>query len=78
MTVYDYGANQPLEFKKETADVISFDTKPDQEYVLCQGDGVPQVVPTVFAASPNKAPKKLGSSRMLGIGSGFEAVTERR
>jgi alpha-L-fucosidase 2 len=77
MTVYDYGANQPLEFKKETEDVISFDTKPDQEYLLCQGDGVPQVVPTVFAASPNTAPKKLGSSRILGIGRGFEAGTER-
>ena len=77
MTVYDCGAKQPLEFKKETADVISFDTKPDQEYSLRQGDGVPPVVPTVFAASPNKAPKKLGSSRMLGIGRGFEARTER-
>ena len=77
VTVYDYGANHPLEFKMETADVISFPTKQDQEYILCQGDGESRVVPAVFASSPNQAPKKLGGSRMLGIGRGLEAGTER-
>lgn len=72
VSVYDYGTKQPLEFKKETSNVISFNTKQNQEYILCQGHDLPCVTPTVFASSPNEAPKKLGP-RWLGIGKGFEA-----
>jgi N-acetyl-beta-hexosaminidase len=72
-TVYQYGGNQPLEFKNEPGDVIAFATRQNQEYILCQGNDLPRVVPTVFASSLNKAPKGLGVSRKLGIGKGFEA-----
>ena len=73
VTVYDYAASQPLEFKKEPGDVISFDTRENQEYILCQGDDLPRAIPTVFASNPNPAPKEFGGSRMLGVGKRFEA-----
>jgi alpha-L-fucosidase 2 len=62
----------PLTFRKDADDVIGFETKQGREYIVIKSGVAPVTAPTIFTASPNTAPKKLGATRMLGIGKGFE------
>jgi alpha-L-fucosidase 2 len=71
-SVYEYGISAPTESKMEAGNVIVFDTRPDQEYALCQGNTKPLAAPDiVYNSEPNKSPKKLGESRTLGLVKGL-------
>ena len=75
VTVYEYGRNGPNRSKsKKTRQrhLFCHQTR-SRVHILCQGNALPRDIPTVFASSPNKAPKVLGVSRTLGVGKGFEA-----
>ena len=70
--VYEAGANAPVPALKDGGDIISFQTAAEGEFIVCP-DGVrPLTTPTRLTATPNCAPKRLGTKRVLGIGKGFE------
>jgi alpha-L-fucosidase 2 len=70
--VNEHGTSELMHFRTEPGDVIAVDTLPDREYVVCRSDAQPLTAPaTVYRSEPNKLPKKLGESRMLGIDKGL-------
>lgn len=69
--VFEAGQTTPRTLRKATGDVIVFDTNTGGEYIICKAGTEPVTAPAVITASPNSAPKKLGPTRMLGIGKGY-------
>jgi hypothetical protein len=61
-----------LEPLMEKGDVLSFETRKDQEYIVTREGAPPAAAPTSYASEPNKGPKKFGKSKTLGIVKGLE------
>ncbi|WP_372948470.1 glycosyl hydrolase family 95 catalytic domain-containing protein [Mariniphaga sp.] len=71
VSVYLMDTKHQIKNKIIDSDVISFNTKPGTEYIICRASDKPVLQKSIYSGEPNKAPKRLGD-KILGKESGWD------